>query len=93
MKTDSYDEAPRHKGASPNQSSSAKANRPAPGGSYPQWPALEEVLQSLPESRPGAVERAKALIADCRFPSDEETELLAQHLAAELTTETDWMTN
>jgi hypothetical protein len=41
------------------------------------WPVLQQTLQSLPDSRPDAVARAKQLIADPDYPPQEMIERMA----------------
>lgn len=91
MKTDNDFEAPGENGAPPKRRSS-KAKELAERRAA-EWPALEQILQELPDSRGAAVARARQLIADWRYPTDEETELLARRLAIQLTTENDPLQN
>jgi hypothetical protein len=50
---------------------------------------LQEALQDLPDARPGAVARARKLIADPNYPSPQIQEILAQRLAVQLTIQID----
>jgi hypothetical protein len=89
METDSYFSAARGNGAS-----SANRSGPAPQTSpdetsFADWPALRQALQHLPDSRSAAVARARKLIADPDFPSQHTQQILAHHLAVQLTAEID----
>ena len=56
--------------------------------SYGDLPKLRETLAGVPEARPEAVARARALISDPGFPSDEEQQVIAVYFAARLMDET-----
>lgn len=49
-----------------------------------KWPVLQQNLQNLPDSRPDAVARAKALIADPDYPPDSVLQSLAEQFAYHL---------
>jgi hypothetical protein len=48
---------------------------------------MEDLLQSVPSTRPDVVERAKSLIADPSYPSSAILGAVAQHLAVNLNSE------
>jgi len=73
-----------------------RARRSAPsskelwdGAAFADWPALQQTLQDLPDSRPEAVARARQLIADPDYPSPHTQQILAEQLAIQLTAEID----
>jgi hypothetical protein len=83
-----------------NNFSAARANRASPARcftpafdallddtSFAHWPDLQQALQNLPDARPEAVARARKLIADPDYPSQQTEEILARHLAVQLTAE------
>jgi hypothetical protein len=77
-----------------NEASSAKRSASASKAlsdetSFAHWPALQQILQNLPDSRPEAVARARKLIADPDYPSQHTQQILARHLAIQLTAEID----
>ncbi len=49
--------------------------------SFDSTQALEQTLKETPMVRPGAVERASALMADASYPSDETLNRVASTLA------------
>ena len=66
----------------------ASPAKPAGDGvSFDNSAALESALKSLPDSRPEAVERAKALVADPAYPTPEMLQKLSRHLAEHLASE------
>ena len=82
--------------------SAARANRASPArrsppafeallnkASFAHWPDLRRDLQNLPEARPEAVARARKLIADPDYPSEQTEEILARRLAVGLKAEID----
>jgi hypothetical protein len=54
--------------------------------SFQRADALEQSVRSTPEVRPQAVERARKLIADVRYPGDETIRGIASLLALKLNT-------
>jgi hypothetical protein len=63
----------------------ASPAKPAGDGvSFDNMAALESALQSLPDSRPGAVERAKALAIDPDYPPPVLVQKLARLFAIQL---------
>jgi hypothetical protein len=49
--------------------------------SFDYTQALEQTLKETPMVRPGAVERASALLSDANYPSDEQLSRVAATLA------------
>lgn len=70
-------------GAIPANRSQA-ASRPAATDPFASSNALEGALQSVPDSRPDAVERAKQLISDPDYPSADTVKQLSNFLADKL---------
>jgi hypothetical protein len=89
MDTDSHFSAARANGASPARRSTRTTKVLSDGSLLTRWPALQQTLQHLPDSRPEAVERARNLIADPDYPSQHTRQALARHLAVQLAAETD----
>ena len=71
-------------GPTPSQRPASPATPEGDGVSIDSSAALDSTLKSLPESRPEAVERAKALVADPAYPSPEIMQKISRHLAAYL---------
>jgi hypothetical protein len=89
MDNDSHFSAARANGASPARRSPRTTKVLSDGSLLTRWPALQQTLQNLPDSRPEAVARARQLIADPDFPSKHARRILARHLAIQLKAETD----
>jgi hypothetical protein len=81
--------ATRASGASPTRRSPPAFEALLDKASLPQSPILQQSLQNAPDSRPEAVALARKLIADPDFPSEQAQQILAHHLAVQLTAETD----
>lgn len=54
--------------------------------SFQRVEALDQAMQTTPDVRPQAVERAKKLISDVRYPGDETIRGIASLLALKLDT-------
>jgi hypothetical protein len=89
METDSNFSAGHVNGDSPAKRSAPSSEVFSDEALFAHLPALEQTLQSLPDSRPEAVARARDLIADPDYPSQHKLQMLAQHLAVQLTDEID----
>jgi hypothetical protein len=76
-------------GASSERRSAATSKQRSSEVSASRFQELKKNLQDLPDSRPEAVALAKKLIADPDYPSPHTEEIVAEHLAAKLTTDTD----
>ena len=89
MDTDSHFNAAHGGGAYRAACSAAASKRQSDGEWSIDWPALKESLRKTPNSRPGAVERARSLIADPDYPFPEMQQILAGELAVRLWAEID----
>ena len=89
MDTDSNYSAARANGASPARRSPPAFEALLNGASLARWPGLQRTLHNLPDVRSEAVARARNLIADPDYPSQHAEEILARHLAVQLTAEID----
>jgi hypothetical protein len=89
MDNDSHFSAARANGASPARRSPPAFEALLDEESFARWPDLKRTLRNLPLARPEAVARARKLIADPDYPSPHTQKILARHLAAQLTAETD----
>jgi hypothetical protein len=87
MDTDSHFSAARDNGASPARRSPPAFEALLKGASSAHWPDLQQTLRHLPVARPEAVARARKLIADPDYPSQQTEEILARHLAVQLRAE------
>jgi hypothetical protein len=83
METDSNFNASGRNGHTPNGSSTEFHTQ------FIDGLARQGALRNLPECRPEAVEKAKRLIADPNFPSQDMEQALARFLAAHLTSDID----
>ena len=86
MDIDSNFSAARANGASPARRSPPAFEALLDGASLAH---LQRTLHNLPDARPEAVARARNLIADPDYPSQHAQEILARHLAVQLTAEID----
>ena len=89
MDIDSHFNAARANGASSPRRSAPSFEALSDEECFAHWPALQETLRNLPDSRPEAVERARNLIADPDYPSPYTQEILARQLAVQLIAEID----
>lgn len=89
METDSNFGAASSNGHSPAKRSAFSAKELADEALFAHWPALEQTLQSLPDSRPEEVKRARALLANPDYPPQQTLQILAQQLAVRLAAEID----
>src|SRR5271163_838484 len=89
MEKDSNFSAARGNGASSAKRSTRSLKALSDEMSSSPSPALQQSLQYLPDSRPEAVARARKLIADPDYPSQPTQQILARHLATQLTAEID----
>ena len=93
MDTERKCSAARANGSSQARRSSHASNALSDAAAFVDWPALQQTLQDLPDSRPEAVARARRLIADADFPSEDSEEMLAELLAVQLTSGMDPLPN
>ncbi len=89
MDIDNHFSVGRVNGASPPRRSAPSFEALSDEECFANWPAWQETLQNLPDSRPEAVERARNLIADPDYPPQYAQEILARQLAVQLTAEID----
>ena len=89
MDNDSNFSAARTNGASPARRSPPAFEALLHRASFTHWPDLQQSLHNLPDARPEAVARARKLIADPGYPSQQTEEILARNLAVQLTADTD----
>jgi hypothetical protein len=77
--------APRGTGATAKTSSKGLAvKKAAEGASFSGAAGLEEALQTTPDVRPAAVDRARGLVNDAQYPPPETVKQLATFLASRL---------
>ena len=71
-------------GLTPAKRLASSSPAAAPDGSFASSTALEKGLNSLPDARPDAVDRARTLIATPGYPSADTVRKLAGFLAGQL---------
>jgi len=86
METDSNFKVARSNGASAAKRFVPTAKADPEEKLLAKWPVLQQTLQSLPNTRPEAVARARQLIADPGYPPPEMLQSMAEQFALYLTT-------